>query len=82
MFNAFTSVLPIPRHIQLSKRDININFNKFEDFTFLNLNQQDLQNPFQSDMKNDAVLAFSTTAQLNQLECHYHARVSTMVPSK
>ena len=64
--NALASVLPTPRHVQLNKRDININFNDFENFEFPNLSQQDLQNRFQSDMSNAAALAFSATAQLNQ----------------
>ncbi|KAL2049429.1 hypothetical protein ABVK25_010333 [Lepraria finkii] len=64
--NALASVLPIPRHVQLSKRGVNTNFNNFEHFEFPNLSQQDLQNLFQSDMNNAAALAFSATAQLNQ----------------
>ena len=37
--NALASVLPTPRHIQLNKRDININFNDFENFEFPKLSK-------------------------------------------
>ena len=62
----FASVLPLRRHVHLSKRDININFNDFEDFDFPNLSQQDIESLFQSDMNNAAALAFSATTALGQ----------------
>lgn len=64
--SALGHVLPTPRHVEISKRDINLNLHDFEDLEFPGYTQQQLEGLFRTDMEGAIALAFSASQVLGQ----------------
>ena len=64
-FSALGHVLPAPRHVEVAKRDVNLNLHDFEDLEFPGYTQQQLEDLFRHDMNGAIALAFSATQALS-----------------
>lgn len=65
-FSALGHVLPTPRHVDISKRNVNLNLNDFEDLEFPGYTQQQLEDLFRTDMDGAIALAFSASQVLGE----------------
>lgn len=65
-FSALGHVLPTSRHVEISKRNVNLNLHDFEDLEFPGYSQQQLEDIFRTDMDGAIALAFSATQVLSQ----------------